>query len=394
VEHSKEEEDGRLKRVRKFFETKAEADEYAKEQKLKARNLGRVANRIETKLAVEAIELQKKLYPYGRTLTEAVDHYLNYLKRPAESGPLKEWVEEFLEVKKNEGISTRHLQDLRYRLRNFKKDFGDQLVCEVDSAAIEDWLHKLDLKAQSKKNYRTVLFGFFGYCERRKACEFNPVTKTPRIKVRPAARVPIFSPAEFKTMLLLAEGDIRAYLLLGGFAGIREAEIRRLKWEQVLIDRGLIDLTATQTKTATRRLINIEPVLKGWLHEYKLKSGPIAGPDFKRRLATFKDRLKEPDKEQGDTHKPVAWKHNALRHSFGSYHLALYSDAAKTALEMGHTSTDLLFKHYREVVTKDVAEKWFNITVDLAKKDKKKVAKMPKKKQAKKRAKKQAKKAG
>ena len=116
------------------------------------------------------------------------------------------------------------------------------------------------------------------------------------------------------------------------------------------------------------------------MEEFKLKSGPITEANFKRRLKEFKIRLANPDKEQGDTHKAVKWKQNALRHSFGSYHLALYSDAAKTALEMGHTSTDLLFKHYREVVTKDVAEKWFGFTADLAKKDKKKVVKMPKKK--------------
>jgi len=47
------------------------------------------------------------------------------------------------------------------------------------------------------------------------------------------------------------------------------------------------------------------------------------------------------------------WPHNALRHSFASYHLARFKDAAALALEMGHTTTTMIFKHYRQVVEKE-----------------------------------------
>ncbi|MGC9451245.1 MAG: hypothetical protein ACP5I4_07335 [Oceanipulchritudo sp.] len=69
-------------------------------------------NRIETKLAVEAIDLQKKLEPHGRSLTEAVDFYLEHLKQAATSGPVKDCVTEFLEAKRNDNLSKRHLSDL------------------------------------------------------------------------------------------------------------------------------------------------------------------------------------------------------------------------------------------------------------------------------------------
>ena len=42
----------------------------------------------------------------------------------------------------------------------------------------------------------------------------------------------------------------------------------------------------------------------------------------------------------------VPWPHDCLRHSFGSYHLAHFKDAARTALEMGHKSTIMLFSNY------------------------------------------------
>ena len=41
-----------------------------------------------------------------------------------------------------------------------------------------------------------------------------------------------------------------------------------------------------------------------------------------------------------------------FRHSYASYHLAHFGDAAQLALEMGHTSPHMIFKHCRELVTR------------------------------------------
>jgi integrase len=54
------------------------------------------------------------------------------------------------------------------------------------------------------------------------------------------------------------------------------------------------------------------------------------------------------------------WQSNALRHGFASYHLAKFKDAAKLALELGHTKQDLLFRHYRELVKPEQAEKYWS----------------------------------
>ena len=50
-----------------------------------------------------------------------------------------------------------------------------------------------------------------------------------------------------------------------------------------------------------------------------------------------------------------------MRHSFASYHLAYHRDAARTALELGHKSTTLLFTNYRELVTKAAAIRYWAI---------------------------------
>ena len=55
------------------------------------------------------------------------------------------------------------------------------------------------------------------------------------------------------------------------------------------------------------------------------------------------------------------WPANALRHSFASYHLAEFKNAAATATELGHTSPAMLYKHYRELVRPDAAAHWWQI---------------------------------
>ena len=57
----------------------------------------------------------------------------------------------------------------------------------------------------------------------------------------------------------------------------------------------------------------------------------------------------------------VAWGHDIMRHTFGSYHLAHFCSADKTALEMGHRDTNMLFRHCRQLVTREAAEAFWAI---------------------------------
>ena len=50
-----------------------------------------------------------------------------------------------------------------------------------------------------------------------------------------------------------------------------------------------------------------------------------------------------------------------MRHSYGSYHLGMHEDAARTSFQMGHTTQGILFEHYRNLVTKEDAEAFWSI---------------------------------
>ena len=55
------------------------------------------------------------------------------------------------------------------------------------------------------------------------------------------------------------------------------------------------------------------------------------------------------------------WPKNGLRHSFASYRVAAIDDAPRVAAELGHTTPQLLYSTYRELVLPSEAERYWNI---------------------------------
>ena len=127
------------------------------------------------------------------------------------------------------------------------------------------------------------------------------------------------------------------------FAGPRSAEYDRLTEGGIRAGTGYIDVTAGNTKTRRRRLSAISQTLHDWLA-------------LRRRLplGNSGQRIAELVKLSG-----VPWPNNATRHSFVSYSVAMHG-AKDDALRAGH-SEDMLFQHYRAIVTKADAEAFFAV---------------------------------
>jgi hypothetical protein len=107
---------------------------------------------------------------------------------------------------------------------------------------------------------------------------------------------------------------------------------------------------ARHSKTARRRLVTMQPNLRAWLAPYRAHRGPVCPSNLRLRTEADRERA-------GLRHN---WPSNALRHSFGSYHLAHFKDAAALALQMGN-SVDVIFRHYRELVRPKEAERYWQI---------------------------------
>jgi len=83
--------------------------------------------------------------------------------------------------------------------------------------------------------------------------------------------------SELRTMLDLADADLRPYIALAGLAGLRREEILRLDWADVWRVKGKIEMSARIAKGRKRRLVDICPALALWLNLCRKATGPVWG---------------------------------------------------------------------------------------------------------------------
>jgi integrase len=337
------------KRTRKFFGKRRAADAWLRKTTARLRKEGEGAIHMPEQLRVDAVACAERLKPFGKTLADATDHYLAYLAAISRTCPVSELIAQFNTAKQQDGASERYLKDLRNRLDTFAVDFGALKVGEILPSQIDDWLRGLKVAAQTRNNFRTVLRTLFEFAVVRGYATENAVAKTAKAKVVRGAPE-IFTPEQMRTVLEKAPRDFVPYLAIGAFAGLRSAEIERLDWAEIDLGQKLIHVTAEKSKSAQRRLVPIRDNLAAWLAPHSRKSGPVADPE---RVRVARDKTCEA--------AGIKWPANALRHSFASYHLAHFKDAAATAAELGHTSPTMLYKHYREVVRPDAAAQWWQV---------------------------------
>jgi integrase len=351
------------KRERRFFLTKEEAVAEQSVKQVEVENLGLRALEISDRLRMEALDAQEKLVGYGVTLTQAVDEYIR--RRGSPKTTVREVADIYLKSRIKHGRSKKHLDSLRRLFERFCVSHGPDRINDMTGNQVEGWLHDLGVGPVTINTYRSLLHSLFEFGVRKKLCPENPVKAVERMTVK-AEEVGILTPDQLAKLLEVSQGDVRATVALGAFAGIRPEEIVRLTWEEVSLEKGHITITAAKSKTAQHRYVKILPCLEAWLRPL-IGSGSIQGGNFRRRydetrrLAGFALRGNKRRRREDEDKSLVPWPHDALRHSFASYHLAKYQNAPALALELGHQSNALIFSNYRRRVTESEAAEYFNL---------------------------------
>lgn len=343
------------KRQRFFFKTKLEAETKAEQLRIAKKNVGEAAFSIPEKLRVEAIEAAKLLEPYGHSLLDAVKFYLPHLQLQNKTVIWNQFVNEFLAAKDADGASGRYLQDLTNKLLCFAKTFGERDISSIGGTEVDTWLRNLKtnaakpVSALTRNNFRRVLVVAFNDAKFRRYCLENPVVGTAKAKEFEKP-VGILSVSELSLLLEHAPQEIRAFLAIGAFAGLRRSELIRLDWSNVDIEGRFIEVTALKAKSAKRRLVRMRENLAAWLKDLVKTSGQVTPSNYKELL----------DRARGLA-GITTWPQNALRHSFASYALAHENNAPALALDLGHSNTQLLFQHYREVVRPKTAALYWQL---------------------------------
>ena len=338
-------------RTVKTYSSQKEAETAFDIAYLQAKNYGLGSFVLTDVQLFDAREAYQILQPLGSgyTLQAAAQFLLDHVRRIETSVSVKVAVAELLKAKKADGLSELYLADLRQRLGRFERVFGTRAIAALGVLEIETFLRELGLGPQSRNAFHRHLSTLWSFAFCRNWVESNLLTKVARAK-NVGPDIGILTPEEFSSLLTNAGLATLPFWAIGGFSGLRVAELKRLDWSNVDFDSRLIEVTARMSKTASRRHVEIEPALAAWLESYKGRTGSVSPQNLRKLLEADKERA-------GITRWPV----NALRHSFASYWLSNFKDASRLALLMGHTKSDLLFKHYRALVKPSAAAQWWNI---------------------------------
>ena len=253
---------------------------------------------------------------------------------------------EFLHSKAKSGRSDNYLGLLLKELRSFATGRENRPLATISAAEIEQWLYTSDWSARTRKGRLLTLRNVLAWACQRGELVSNVALGVDLPQDDSETEPPgIHTPEEVQTVLDTARRldlNVMRCLAIRYFAGLRTSEAVRL--DEAEIGEKFITVTAAKAKTRRRRLVTVSENLRAWL--------AVGG---QLPLTQVNNRLSRITKATG-----VPWPKNACRHSFVSYHLALHQSAGKTALEAGH-SEQMLFNHYREIVTPEAAQKFFSI---------------------------------
>lgn len=292
-----------------------------------------------------------KLLPVGVSLRECVDFFRKRHPSGLPRKTVREVLDELLATKTNAGKSDIYVKELSRRLGRFADAFQVPISI-VTGAQVEEFLRHRGHAPRTQNNERRLIATLFKYAVKR---GYLPKDHDEMSGVEKAddsgTDIEVFTPDELRKLLQLARPEMVPYLAIAAFAGLRSAEINRLDWSEVNLAERFIEIKASKAKTASRRLAPIPDNLLAWLTPCVQPFGPVC--NFVRS-----------DKQLFYYLAPKAglkWKRNGLRHSFISYRLAVVKDVGEVSLEAGN-SAQMIFKHYRRLVTEKQGNEWFSIS--------------------------------
>lgn len=298
--------------------------------------------------AVGAAKILERFF--GVTLVQAAQYYADHHRSVAESQTVENAVSTLLNSKSKK--KPRYRKDLKNRLERFKRAFGSRKISDIQRPEILAWLSSLGVGPLTENTFRLRLSALWSFAKLQGWVGENIIEEIPK-QIEEDGKIGILKPEQMAKLLEVASAETLPYWVVGGFCGLRSAELERLEWSDFhwQAKPPLVEVKASKAKTASRRLIPLRPNALRWLKPYrKNTTGPICPRNLRNRL--------DQDREAAGI---AEWPNNALRHSFASYLLAHTKNANEVAHDMGHKDADLLYSTYRELVLPQEARKYWRL---------------------------------
>jgi integrase len=328
----------------------------------------------------EAVTAFKDCKSAGMTLTEAVRFAIRHAKPAGGTISVTEAIDLALR-EKAKGKRPSYVADLRKRWKRFERWLPAdrrRAINSVTQVDVRRFLDSCNLSPTAERNQLRNLSVLFTWTVSKHHMAENPCRgiKVESAKERRPTR--ILRVSELRKLLAFAKDgfkieaaeeeravwrkkfgsvsilvpplDMVPVITVGCFAGVRPDESARLEWEMIDFGRKHIDLPAAITKDGERRIVDMSDNLIEWLFLCRRPSGKILPENFRRKRWALCYAMNWKN----------GWPEDVLRHSYGSYHLARFRNAALTADQMGHKNARMLYTHYREVVkdSDDITDYW------------------------------------
>jgi len=188
------------------------------------------------------------------TLHEFSHHYLEYIR----------------DVKQNRSWKSTQLY-----LEQLKKFFGTKKLFQITPKDIDDYkLRRLkEVKPASVNRELACLSHLFNYAKRQKAFFGENPVATSKLLPEHNQVERILTQEEEQRLLNSSSPELKPIIICALNTGMRKGEILTLKWSNVDLEKNVITLEHTNTKSKKTRKIPVNSTLRRVLLEQKLKTG-------------------------------------------------------------------------------------------------------------------------
>ena len=369
------------KRYRAWFKTRQAAREYVESA------IQEGSASIPPSLAADADTARQRLGAAGLgnlTLAEVAAAYISAAAILGEAGNLEEAahefrrahdaraasrelglaVSEFLEIR-GESVREATARSYSYTLERVLKPLHGSIISDITT---EDLVPLFaDKKATSRAMHLRNARAFWGWASKppRSWGTMDALNGLEFKKESPEGEIVILKATEVRDLMKAAEGygpNAVVAFALSIFAGVRQAELERLTWADLLEDH--VEIGASIAKKGKRRLIPMSVTLRTWINAYRPedieKTDLLVGPNWRevsravRRRAGWDVVAKLVNNPSAPVHG--AWPANAPRHTCASLLVATGEPLETLIFQFGHSGGhDLLRRHYVGRLTKKEA---------------------------------------
>ena len=357
-----------------FFATKLEAEAYVRSEETRILNEGNGGadlSRTQRELAAKAFSLIMSHLP-GEDESILLLAVSDFIKARDRRGRSKTFKAAFLEwqawnltrTRKGKQTSGKYATQIKYTMPRFEVLF-EKLVCDITISDVENALSLTVSaeKAHARNGLLRVLRAFFNWCQRppQSLLDTVPIEASTMFADTKHTEIAIITPDEVTRLLatcIQIDPEFLGYYALALFAGIRPTdELMKLQWQHVFAGgNGQIYIPAEVSKTGRDRYIPIEETLSDWLRY-------IAPPQIGQITPSRNHVVRRRNVQRAAGISP--WPQDVMRHSYASYWMTIHRDEDRCRDAMGHSTKDMLVRHYRKHTTEVAARAFWAVKPEV-----------------------------